>query len=120
MMSVDEKLDLASSIQRDDIQSLIEANKLMEETKEIGMNTIDSLIQQNEQLDNATGYVRTIDSNLDIAKKELAAIRRGMCGDATIRVILLVLIVIAIIAIFLLIFAPAGSKVIEGFKPKKK
>lgn len=119
-MSVDEKLDLASQIQQNDIQSLIEANKLAEESKEVGIKTIGNLINQNEQLDNAAEYVRILDSNLDIAKKELAAIRRGMCGDAMIRVIMVVLIVIAVLAVLLLIFAPPASTIIEGFKPKKK
>lgn len=119
-MSVDEKLDLANEIQQGDIQSLIEATQLVEESKQLGMKTIENLVEQNEKLDNASEYVRVLDSSLDIAKKELAAIRRGMCGDATIRVIMIVLIVIAVVAIFLLIFAPPADKIIEGFKPKKK
>ena len=114
-MSVDEKLSLANDMQRDDIRRLEEANSLMEETKDIGMNTIDKLTAQNEKLDNARDDVGRINSSMNIAARELRVFSKKIMTDKIILAVLfLIVIAIAGIIVFVIV-KPHAKKVIEKF-----
>ena len=118
MMSVDEKIDTAIELQNEDMRLLEEANGLMLEARDIGMNTIEKLSEQNEQLDNALDDVNKINSNLDIAAKELRVFSKKIMTDKIIKAGLIVSIFIILIVIILMLIKPKAKKVIEGFDKK--
>lgn len=118
MMSVDEKIDTAIELQHEDMRLLEEANSLMLEARDIGMNTIEKLSEQNEQLDNALDDVNKINSNLDVAARELRVFTKKMMTDKIIKAGLVVSIFIVLIVIILIIIKPKAKKVIEEFDGK--
>ena len=117
-MTVDEKLDIASEIQREDIRLLEEANSLAEEAKDVGAKTIDNLITQNEQIDSAADSVSKINSDLDVASRELRVFMRGVMKDKVIRGVLALAVVVALVAVIILIVKPHAKKIVESYKKK--
>lgn len=114
-MSVDEKLNLASEMQQDDIRRLEEANRLALESKDIGMSTIDKLTAQNEKLDNAKDDVGRINSNMDIAARELRVFSKKIMTDKIIMAVLFLIVLgIAGVIVFVIV-KPHAKKVIEKF-----
>lgn len=114
-MSVDEKLNLANEMQQDDIRRLEEANRLVEESKDIGISTIDKLTVQNEKLDNARADVGKINSEMDVAARELRIFSKKIMTDKIILAVLfLIVIAIACVIVFIIV-KPHAKKVIEKF-----
>ena len=118
IMSVDEKIDTALELQHEDMRLLEEANSLMLEARDIGLNTMDKLSEQNEQLDNALDDVHKINSDLDIAKKEIRVISKKIMTDKIIKAGLVVSIFIILAVVILLLVKPKAKKVIEAFDKK--
>ena len=119
-MTVDEKLDIASEMQREDIRLLEEANSLAAEAKDVGAKTIDNLITQNEQIDSAADSVSKINSDLDVASRELRVFMRGVMKDKVIRGVLALAVVVGLVAVIFLIVKPHAKKIVESYKKKKE
>lgn len=117
-MSVDEKIDTAISLQQEDMRLLDEATAIVEQTKDIGMNTIEKLSEQNEQLDSALDDVNKINSDLDVAAKVIRVISKNIMTDKIIKGAMFACIFVFLVAIILLIIKPHSKETIEEFEKK--
>ena len=108
-------LETAEQMQQDDLRMLEEANATIEDAKNIGMETIEKLDRQNEQLDNAIDDTRKIQEDLKIAAKELKVISTKMATDKFISIIIVILTVMAVVVVVVMICAPKGKEIVEKF-----
>ena len=95
-MSTTQMLDRADQIQQGDIAMVQNMIRTTETDKEIGVETLAQLDEQNEKLRAARGQVDQINSDLDIAKKTLRQIANRYATDKLILV-LVVLIALGIL-----------------------
>ena len=107
-MSTTQMLDRADQIQRDDIEMVKNMIRTTETDKEIGVETLAQLDEQNEKLRSAKGQVDQINSDLDIAKKTLRQIANRYATDK------LLLVLVVLIALGILV------AIIVGLTKKKK
>ena len=115
-MDANEMLDTAEQMQQDDLRMLEEANATIEDAKNIGMETIEKLDRQNEQLDNAIDDTRKIQEDLKLAAKELRVISTKMATDKFISIVIVVLTVMAVVVVVIMVCAPKGKEIVEKFK----
>ena len=108
-------LETAEQMQQDDLRMLEEANATIEDAKNIGMETIEKLDRQNEQLDNAIDDTRKIQEDLKLAAKELKVISTKMATDKFISIIIVILTVMAVAVVVVMICAPKGKEIVEKF-----
>ena len=87
-MTADELLQKADAIQDDDLDRADGMIRTIEQTKEIGTNIGQELDRQTGQLKKASEHVKEIESNMDMANRELRSFVRRMATDKLIMVFL--------------------------------
>lgn len=105
-MSTTQMLDRADQIQQGDIAMVQNMIRTTETDKEIGVETLAQLDEQNEKLRAARGQVDQINSDLDIAKKTLRQIANRYATDK----LLLVLVVLIALGILVAIIVALTKK----------
>ena len=114
-MNEDEMLEEADRMQKDDIDMLVDAINTTNETKSIGMETIEKLDRQNEQLDNAIDDTRKIQEDLKIAAREMRIITTKITTDKLISIGIIILTVAAVAIVVVMIVLPKGKEIVETF-----
>jgi len=109
-MSTDQMLNRADAIQQQDISMLQNMARITEQDKEMGVETLAQIDEQNEQLRNAQRQVEHINSDLDIAKKTLRQIANRYATDR----LILVFVVLLALAILIAIIVAAIKKRISS------
>jgi len=107
-MSTDQMLNRADAIQKQDISMLQNMARITEQDKEMGVETLAQIDEQNEQLRNARKQVDHINSDLDIAKKTLRQIANRYATD---RLILVFVVLVAIAILVAIVVAAIKKKV---------
>jgi len=95
-MTADEVLDIAANTQVQSLDALDRIANTVNDTREVGANTMESLHGQTEQLRRVDEGISEVQSNLKLASKQLRAYVRRMATDK-ILVAFMALIVIGII-----------------------
>ena len=95
-MNANEALAMAQRIQQQDLGTLDGAIADIEESKQLGGTMLLQLDQQNEQLDHCISMVDEIDSELDVANKELSAIARRLFADKIVMILIIIVVLIII------------------------
>lgn len=72
-------------IQADSLESLRNSRRLAEEAKQIGCDTMGSLLHQREQLERADGRITDINNNLEHAERDIRGID-SWCVQACIEI----------------------------------
>jgi len=101
-MSTDQMLGRADAIQQQDISMLENMARITEQDKELGVETLAQIDEQNEQLRNARKQVDHINSDLDIAKKTLRQIANRYATD---RLILVFVVLVGVAILVAIIFS---------------
>jgi len=101
-MSTDQMVGRANAIQQQDISMLENMARITEQDKELGVETLAQLDEQNEQLRNARKQVDHINSDLDLAKKTLRQIANRYATD---RLILVFVVLVGVAILVAIIFA---------------
>ena len=96
-MNADEALSMALHIQEKDLGILDDALDDVNDSKQMGATINMQLDQQIESLDHAIETVDKIDSNLDIANKELNQIASRLARDKMIMVLVCVCVAVIIL-----------------------
>ena len=107
-MSTDQMLGRADAIQQQDIGMLQNMARITEQDKELGVETLAQIDEQNEQLRNARKQVDHINSDLDIAKKTLRQIANRYATD---RLILVFVVLVGVAILVAIIFASIKKKI---------
>jgi len=107
-MSTDQMLGRADAIQQQDIGMLQNMARVTEQDKELGVETLAQIDEQNEQLRNARKQVDHINSDLDIAKKTLRQIANRYATD---RLILVFVVLVGVAILVAIIFASIKKKI---------
>jgi len=107
-MSTDQMLNRADAIQQQDINMLQNMARITEQDKEMGVETLAQIDEQNEQLRNAQRQVEHINSDLDIAKKTLRQIANRYATD---RLILVFVVLLALAILIAIIVAAVKKKI---------
>jgi len=106
-MSTDQMLNRADAIQQQDINMLQNMARITEQDKELGVETLAQIDEQNEQLRNARKQVDHINSDLDIAKKTLRQIANRYATD---RLIIVFVVLVGVAILIAIIFASIKKK----------
>jgi len=106
-MSTDQMLNRADAIQKQDIAMLQNMARITEQDKEMGVETLAQIDEQNEQLRNAQKQVQHINSDLDIAKKTLRQIANRYATD---RLILVFVVLVALAILIAIVVASIKKK----------
>jgi len=107
-MSTDQMLSRADNIQQQDIAMLQNMASITEQDKELGVETLAQIDEQNEQLRSAKKQIDHINSDLDIAKKTLRQIANRYATD---RLILVFVVLVGVAILCAIIFASIKKKV---------
>jgi len=107
-MSTDQMLNRADAIQKQDINMLQNMARITEQDKELGVETLAQIDEQNEQLRNAQRQVEHINSDLDIAKKTLRQIANRYATD---RLILVFVVLLALAILIAIIFSAIKKRI---------
>jgi len=107
-MSTDQMLNRADAIQKQDISMLQNMVRVTEQDKEMGVETLAQIDEQNEQLRNAHKQVEHINSDLDIAKKTLRQIANRYATD---RLILVFVVLVALAILIAVVVAAIKKKI---------
>jgi len=107
-MSTDQMLGRADAIQKQDINMLENMVRVTEQDKELGVETLAQIDEQNEQLRNASKQVEHINSDLDIAKKTLRQIANRYATD---RLILVFVVLVGVAILIAIVFAAIKKRV---------
>ncbi|ELP83724.1 hypothetical protein EIN_469180 [Entamoeba invadens IP1] len=103
-LNADEAINMGLQLQEEDKGHLDNAIAQLDEAKTMGGTISLQLDQQNEQLDHCISVVDEIDSQLDIANKELNGIAKRLATDKIIMVLIILCVVVIILCSLLYIF----------------
>eukprot|EP01107_Rhizomastix_libera_P002287 TRINITY_DN13997_c0_g1_i1.p1 TRINITY_DN13997_c0_g1~~TRINITY_DN13997_c0_g1_i1.p1 ORF type:complete len:226 (+),score=73.62 TRINITY_DN13997_c0_g1_i1:21-698(+) len=99
-MSTDQLLQKGDNIQKDDITRLKGMSSLMDDSKNMGVNGLAALQEQNDKLTGANDSLNEIESDLKLATKEIRQFARRLATDKVIQVFMF-LVFLGVIAIII-------------------
>lgn len=94
------------SVQEKSIESLERQLRMIEESKELAVQTLGELARQEEQLLRITADVTTVQENLKYAGRQLRSLARRMAGDWAFRICCLLVLILVIIIIIIVAVVP--------------